>query len=97
MKIKNLLDQFSQSSLGTKIAIVVLIITWAAVLVTIALGVFLLSLEKPGQAAQTTPGGFPAIIIQPTSGPLGITVTVEGEGWPAGSKILLYLTTPEMI
>jgi PKD repeat protein len=94
MKIESLFNKFRQSSLSTRIAIITLIMIWSLVIVSI-IGLFFLYLEKTGQAAEITPSGrIPAIVLEPASGPPGTLITIQGEGWPAGSQVLLYLTTP---
>jgi PKD repeat protein len=94
MKIKRLFERFASSSASVKIAIVAVAAVWALVFVALIGGVALL-LERPGQALQPTPGAdMPKIILEPTDGSIGISVTVRGEGWDSGSIVLIYLVAP---
>jgi hypothetical protein len=50
------------------------------------IGLFFLYLEEPGQASEITPNDkMPAIVLGPTSGVAGTQITIQGEGWSAGS------------
>lgn len=92
MNIKQLSQQFTQSSPLVKLALVSLAIIWALVIVVLVVGAVLV-LERPSQALQPTPGsGAPAISLTPASGSAGSSVTVSGENWPAGSTVLVYLS-----
>jgi hypothetical protein len=44
--------------------------------------------QQPGQVV-------PAIKIQPAVAAAGSTVMVQGRGWPAGSKVVIYLVASE--
>lgn len=92
MNIKQLSQQFTQSSPIVKLALVSLAFVWALVIVALVIGAVLV-LEQPSQALQPTPGsGAPAITLSPASGSAGSSVTVSGENWPAGSTVLVYLS-----
>jgi hypothetical protein len=95
MKIKRLLDQFTSSSTSIKIATAATLTIWATIFVALIAGTIFLLTERPGEAQQPTPdGSTPAIVLEPTAGPVGTSVTVRGEGWNAGSMILIYLVAP---
>jgi len=94
MKIRNLLDQFAASSTSVKVAAVVTIVVWVTIFVAIIAGTTFI-LERPGETIPPTPGGStPAIALEPTAGSVGTPVTVRGEGWNAGSMVLIYLVAP---
>ena len=95
MNNKNFFDKFSQSPLGTGIAIGVMLLTWAVAAALIIFAVFFFSLERSSRAAEAPPGTIPAITLEPASGPVGTEVNVQGQGWPANSTVLVYLTTPD--
>jgi len=61
----------------------------------VTLAVFTFFLERPGQAAESTPANIPVIILEPTLGQPGTSVTIRGQNWPTGSTVLIYLTTPD--
>jgi PKD repeat protein len=95
MKIKNLLEQLT-SSTNVKIATVATIVIWVTILVAVIAGTIFMMTERPGKALQPTPdGSIPAIVLEPTSGSVGTPVTVRGEGWSAGSMVLIYLVAPD--
>jgi len=94
MKIKNLLDQFTSSSTNIKIAAATAIVIWVAIFMALIAGTIFI-LERPGETIPPTPGGStPAIALEPTTGPVGTRVTVQGEGWNMGSMVLIYLVAP---
>jgi PKD repeat protein len=94
MKMKRLFDRFASSSISTKIAIVAVAVVWALIFAVLIAGTALL-LERPGQALPPTPGAaIPEIVLEPTAGPMGTSVTVRGEGWNPGSMVLIYLAAP---
>jgi len=65
---------------------------WAIIFVTLVVVGTTLLLEGPGEALPPTPGGStPAIVLEPTAGPVGTSITVRGEGWDSGSMVLIYL------
>lgn len=92
MENRNYFDELFQSSAVVKVALMVVVMIWAVVLVMLVGGTSLL-LERPSQALQTTPDAFtsPVISLNPTLASAGSTVTVNGQGWPAGAKVLIYL------
>ena len=95
MKIKSLLNQFASSSTKVKIAIAATMVIWVTIFVAVIAGTIFMLTERPGEAQQPTPyGSIPAIVLEPTSGPVGTPVTVRGEGWNAGSMVLIYLMAP---
>jgi PKD repeat protein/uncharacterized protein YraI len=92
MKLNNLLYQFQQSSTLTKLFVGLVGLIWMFVLVAV-LAAGMLLFDSPSQALQPTPGGSsPFIALEPATGSAGSSVTVRGEGWPAGSMVLLYLS-----
>ncbi|HXV42732.1 MAG TPA: PA14 domain-containing protein, partial [Anaerolineae bacterium] len=96
MRIKNLLAQFNQSSIGMKIGIIGVILIWLLPFVAIVGGLIFYYAEQTGQALEPKPGQtIPVIMLEPSTGSLGTLVTVKGEGWPAGSPVLVYLIPPD--
>jgi hypothetical protein len=92
MNIKNLMNQFTQSSPFVKLALVSLAAIWLIAIVVLLIGASLF-LERPSQALQPTPGAnTPAIFLAPDTGSAGSSVTVQGESWPVGSSVLIYLS-----
>lgn len=92
MKLNDLFYQFQQSSWTTKLIIGLVGLIWAIVLIGL-LGLGILMWDRPAQALQPTPGSLlPAIYVDPATGSAGSSVTVRGEGWTAGSMVLLYLS-----
>jgi PKD repeat protein len=92
MIVKRLLDQFASSSPGAKIAMGATIAVWAIIFVTVLVVGSILLLEGSGEALPPTPGGStPAIVLEPTAGQVGTSITVRGEGWNPGSMVLIYL------
>ena len=95
MNMKRLLNQFASSSTTIKVATAVTLVIWATIFITLIAGTIFLLTERPGEAQQPTPDGSkPAIVLEPTGGPIGTSVTVRGEGWDAGSMVLIYLVAP---
>jgi hypothetical protein len=95
MKTKSLLNQFASSSTKVKIAIAATMVIWVTIFVAVIAGTIFMLTERPGEAQQPTPyGSIPAIVLEPTSGPVGTPVTIRGEGWNAGSMVLIYLMAP---
>ena len=56
MKIKNLLAQFRQSSIGMKIGIIIVILIGLLPFVAIIGGLIFFYAEQPGQALEPEPG-----------------------------------------
>jgi PKD repeat protein len=54
-----------------------------------------LSGSEQGQAAGAQVDESPRLTLSPTSGAPGATVTIQGEGWPAGSRVILSLVPSE--
>jgi hypothetical protein len=50
--------------------------------------------ETPATAVQPTVAIEPVISVAPISGTVGITLTVKGQGWPAGDEITFGLAQP---
>ncbi|MDH4135837.1 MAG: PA14 domain-containing protein, partial [Anaerolineae bacterium] len=95
MKIKRLLNQFATSPTSIKIATAATVMIWATIFVALIAGTIFILMERPGEAQQPTPdGSIPAIVLEPTAGPVGTSVTIRGEGWDAGSMVLIYLVVP---
>jgi len=93
--LKRFFNEFKQSSPSIRIIIIILVMIWGLVLASF-IGVSFLYMERLGQASEIAPSGkIPAIVLAPTVGVPGTPITVQGEGWPAGSQVLLYLTTPD--
>jgi len=97
MNIKNFFNQLTQNPTKAKIAILVAIfLIWTGILIAITVGLFLVTFEESGQTLEPTPGGIaPVIVLEPATGPVGAFVTIQGQGWPAGSVVLIYLTAPD--
>jgi PKD repeat protein/uncharacterized protein YraI len=90
--LKRLFSQFAQSTASIRIMRSAVVATWVLILVTLAPGC---ALEIPGQAQSPVPGaGTPEIVLEPSAGSVGTTVTVRGEGWNDGSMVLIYLVAP---
>jgi PKD repeat protein len=95
MKTKNLLERLAISSVSVKIATATTIVIWITIFVAVIGGTIFMLTERPGEAQRPTPdGSIPVIVLEPTSGSVGTPVTVRGEGWNAGSMILIYLVSP---
>lgn len=96
MKPRTLFERFNQNSNFTKFLILVVVVAWTFVFVAIVGGIILV-LENPSEAQLSTPAERqPAITLSPVSGSAGSSVTVQGRGWPAGDKIMIYLTGPDV-
>jgi PKD repeat protein/uncharacterized protein YgiM (DUF1202 family) len=81
--------------MSIKIATTVTVMIWTTIFVALIAGTIFILRERPGEAQQPTPGAStPAIVLEPTAGPVGTSVTVRGEGWNAGSMVLIYLVAP---
>lgn len=92
MKIKNIYDQLVRGPTSTKIIIVALVLIWGVVCGLVAFNIFFFTLERPGQALEATPSAHnPVIVVEPAVAPVGTLITVQGEGWVAGSQVLLYV------
>ncbi len=90
--IKHLLNKLAQNSSRNKISIPAMIATWVLVSVALVAGC---RFEIPGQAQSPATGaGVPEIVLEPSAGSVGTDVTVRGEGWNAGSIVLIYLVAP---
>jgi PKD repeat protein/uncharacterized protein YraI len=95
MKIKTLLKKLTGSTRSVKIATTTTIVIWVTIFVAVIAGTIFMLTERPAKSQQPTPdGSIPAIVLEPTSGPMGTPVTVRGEGWSAGSMVLVYLVAP---
>ncbi|MBI1882567.1 MAG: SH3 domain-containing protein [Chloroflexi bacterium] len=95
MENKNFFDQLMQSSLMTKIVLVTVILIWTIVFVMLIAGTTLV-LERRSEALEPTViGSIPTIELNPAAASAGSTVTVNGQGWNAGSKVLIYLIGSE--
>jgi PKD repeat protein len=94
MKRRNSSNWLGTGSAAGLIALVAVIIVWTLVFAAIIGGIVYV-LERPS-LAQRPPVVTPtaAISIQPTSGPPGTTVTVQGTGWTASSNVFIYLLPP---
>lgn len=94
MKIRQHFDEFLQGSSIIKIATIAAVSVWSLVLVALIAGVVLV-MEIPGQSQSITPAPTtPAIILEPTNGPPGTTITIRGEGWTPDDLVLIYLMAP---
>ncbi len=92
--LKRLYSEFVESPTSIKIAITAVVAVWTAVLMIVIVGAILF-MEKPGQALQPTPGaGIPGIMLEPTGGPVGTSVAIQGVGWNPGDMVLIYLVAP---
>jgi uncharacterized protein YraI len=98
MKVKNLLKRLATSSTSVKIATAATITIWATVFVVLIAGTIFLLTEQPGEAQQPPPDvSPPTIVLEPTAGPVGTSITVRGEGWDVGSMVLIYLVAPDEV
>ncbi|HMQ55734.1 MAG TPA: SH3 domain-containing protein, partial [Anaerolineae bacterium] len=102
-------EDWSQLELGLLGVILVLVVTGVAI--TLLLGRMLLNspteagdaitglppgaTEEATAEAATDETGLPVIELSPTVGSAGSTVTVRGEGWPDGSRVVIYLVPSE--
>src|SRR5262245_13071374 len=94
MNGKNLYNQFTQSSLSTQLAVVAVAAGWAFLFIIMLVWAFLY-LGGRGQAQEATPvSQLPVVTVVPASGSAGDQVTVQGEGWPAGNPVLIFLVSP---
>jgi PKD repeat protein/uncharacterized protein YraI len=90
--LKRLFSQFAQSTASIRIVRSAVVAIWVLVLVTLAPAC---APEIPGRAQSPAPGaGVPEIVLEPSVGSVGTTVTVRGEGWNDGSMVLIYLVAP---
>jgi chitodextrinase len=90
--LKHLFSQFAQSTASIRIVRSAVAAIWVLALVTLAPAC---ALEIPGQAQSPALGaGVPEIVLEPSVGSVGTTVTVRGEGWNDGSMVLIYLVAP---
>jgi PKD repeat protein len=48
------------------------------------------SVSSPTAVVEPTSAAA-AIVLEPAAGPVGTTITIQGEGWNAGSTVLIYL------
>lgn len=95
MKIKYYFKQIGQSSTTFKAAVLVVLLTWAIAIIAVV-GLIAAGLEDSSQALAPALGErTPFILIEPAVGPIGSSVTVKGENWPAEQAVLIYLTAPE--
>lgn len=94
MNAKNMWAAFVRSPTRVKLLTFMVILIWLIPFIAIIAGLIFF-LEKPGVALEATPSGItPVITLEPASGPVGTTVTVQGEGWPAGQMVLIRLMAP---
>ena len=95
MEKKNFFDQLLQSSLMTGIIWVTVIAIWTVVFVLLIVGTTLV-LERRSEALEPTAiGSVPTIGLNPVLTSAGSMVTVYGQGWSAGSQVLIYLPGAE--
>lgn len=92
--MKNIFNEFAQSPTSIKLLAIVVGLIWMIPFIMIVAGIIFF-LERPSAALEAIPGrAAPVIVLEPASGPIGSKVTVQGEDWPAGSTISVYLKTP---
>jgi hypothetical protein len=90
MNIKN----FWRGPTSMKLLIIMVILIWLIPFALLIAGLTLF-LERPGAALEATPpGAMPTLILEPSSGPVGTMVRVQGEGWPAGNLVSIHLMAP---
>jgi hypothetical protein len=96
MKLKQLINEFNQSSTILKLAALILVMIWIIVL-AMFIGSLSLLFENPTQAQQATPiPDNPSITLSPAAGSIGSSVTVEGQAWPANSQVLIYVLASDL-
>jgi PKD repeat protein len=94
MDIEGLYKRLAQNPTSIRLATLAVIAVWGVALVALVALVVLLT-EQPGQTMPpASDGTMPAISLNPAAGGPGSTVGVQGEGWEAGSLILIYLVAP---
>jgi PKD repeat protein len=94
MNLKNIWADFARSPKSVKLMTIVVISIWLVPFIMVIAGLIFF-LERPSAALVATPSrAEPTISLEPATGPVGTTVTVQGAGWPAGSTILIHLMTP---
>lgn len=95
MENKNYFDQLLQSSMMTKVILATVILIWTIVAVLLIAGTTLF-LERPTEALAPTASTSASVIsLNPTTVTAGEAVTVQGESWPTGSTVLIYLVGGE--
>jgi PKD repeat protein/uncharacterized protein YraI len=95
MENKNFFDELMQSSLMTKIILAAVALIWSVVFVLLFF-LTTLVLERPSEALEATAViTTPTIGLSPAAASAGSTVTINGEGWPVDSKVLIYLVGPD--
>lgn len=96
MKLKQLVNEFNQSSTILKLATMILVMIWIIVF-AMFIGSLSLLFENPTQAEPATPlPDNPSITLSPVAGSIGSSVTVEGQAWPANSQVLIYVLASDM-
>jgi PKD repeat protein len=94
MNSKNFWNNFAQSSIKIKLLTLIVVLIWLIPFVMIIVGLAFF-LEKPGIALEATPSQvIPSIQLDPTTGSVGATVKVTGEGWPPSQVVLIHLLSP---
>ena len=84
-----------QNSSTSKLEIVLIIILGLVVIAGGVVGVFIY-LENNQPVVTSTPvAGNPVISLEPKIGQAGTQVSVQGQGWQAGSTVLISLTTAD--
>ncbi|HEX9921101.1 MAG TPA: PA14 domain-containing protein, partial [Anaerolineae bacterium] len=96
MKLKQLINEFNQSSTILKLTTMILVMIWIIVF-AMFIGSLSLLFENPTQAQPATPiPDNPSITLSPTAGSIGSSVTVEGQTWAANSQVLIYVLASDM-
>jgi hypothetical protein len=96
MSLKNLYHQLSQTPVSAKKVITPVMLAWGMFCIGFFAGSFFFLFERSGRPLNVTSGIYtPVIALEPASGSAGTSVTVRGEGWPAGSLVLIYVVAPD--
>lgn len=93
MKTKDFFEQLSQSSISLEIVTVMAAMIWNIVFAILFTRLMLIW-DRPSLAQQ--PGEVvPGIKLQPAVAAVESPVMVQGEGWPAGSNVVIYPVAAE--
>ncbi len=92
MNIKNIYAQLARGPTSLKVIVAALVFSWLVICGLLVAGLFFFTMERAGQALEATPApSTPVVTVEPAEAPVGALVTIQGEGWPANNRVLIYL------
>lgn len=90
MRLIERLIRFAETSIGKILVLIIVGIIWFVPFALFFYG------GPSSKALEPTPNRTePTILLEPALGRPGTEVIVKGTGWPANSRVLIYLMSPE--